>query len=82
MKRMIFFAIVLLLTSLVWGLSLPAQSKGNEYVSANGFNALSSLIGAAALLAPIAVIRSRRRARVESAAPPAGRVGNCPAAFT
>ena len=73
MKRMIFFAVVLLLTSLVWGLSLPAQSKGNEYVSANGFNALSSLIGAAALLAPIAVIRSRRRARVESAAPPAGR---------
>ena len=73
MKRMIFFAIVLLLTSFVWGLSLPAQSKGNEYVAANGFNALSSLIGAAALLVPIAVIRIRRRTRGGSAAASAGR---------
>ena len=73
MKRMIFFAIVLLLTSLVWGLSLPAQSKGNEYVSANGFNALSSLIGAAALLVPIAFLKARRKSRGESGAVPAGR---------
>jgi len=60
MKRTLLFGAALLLTSLIWGLSLPAQSKGMDYVSPNGFNALSSLLGAAALTVPIALMRRRR----------------------
>lgn len=60
LKRTLLFGAALLLTSLIWGLSLPAQSKGMDYVSANHFNALSSLIGAVALLVPILLVKSQR----------------------
>ena len=56
----------LLITSLVWGFSLPAQARGMEQLndSANGFNAVSSLLGALALLVPIMLMKTQRRAAV------------------
>ena len=57
----------LFLASLIWGTAFVAQRVGMDYVGPFTFNAVRSLIGAAALIPVIFLLRSiRRRGRTQS----------------
>lgn len=58
-------SLLLLLTSLIWGIAFVAQSEGMEYVGPWTFTSIRSFIGAAVLL-PF-VIKNRREFRVNRA---------------
>lgn len=60
--RQIVCALLLLLTSLIWGSTFVAQSVGSESVGAFTFVACRSFLAGAALL-PLALIRARRAPR-------------------
>lgn len=56
--------LLLLLTSLIWGVAFVAQSVGADRVGAFTFNGVRCLIGAAALL-PVIAVRRRRGGKKE-----------------
>lgn len=59
-------ATCLFLASLIWGTAFVAQRVGMDYVGPLTFNAVRSLIGAAALIPVIFLLHALRRARGET----------------
>lgn len=66
MAKQTKYVIFMLLTTIIWGLSFVAQSKGTETVGPLSFNGTRSLLGALSLL-PVYLLQRRKEGRLDKA---------------